>query len=127
VQDPPATKKQLQAQLDAFVAYYNEVRPHRALGRRTPASAFAARERARPSGPRIDPAGYRVRHDRIDASGRVTLRYKGRLHHIGVGMAYKGWRVVMLVAGLEVRILDLEGGQLRRVLVDPTKDYQPIP
>ena len=33
-QDPPATKKQLQRQLDRFVTYYNEIRPHRSIGRR---------------------------------------------------------------------------------------------
>lgn len=126
-QDPAVTKKQLQVQLDRFVAYYNEVRPHRGIARRTPAEAFAARERAYPTGPRIDCAGYRVRHDRIDRAGRVTLRYQGRLHHIGIGNAYRRWRVVMLVAGLEVRVLDLDGNQLRRLVIDPSRDYQPMP
>lgn len=125
-QDPAKTKKQLQVQLDAFVDYYNRVRPHRALGRRPPAESFAARERAYPTGPRIDCTGYRVRHDRIDKKGAVTLRHKGRLHHIGIGASYKGWRVVLLVAGLEVRILSLDGSQLRRLILDPTRDYQPM-
>ena len=79
--------------------------PTAAIGRRTPAEAFAAREKAFPTGPRIDCPGYRVRHDRVDKSGNVTLRYRGRLHHIGVGAAYKGWRVILLVAGHEIRIL----------------------
>jgi transposase InsO family protein len=126
-QDPATTKKQLQAQLDTFVAYYNTVRPHRALGRRTPAAAFAARQHAYPTGARIDTAGYRVRHDRIDPSGTITLRHAGRLHHIGIGMAFKRWRVVMLVAGLDIRVLDLDGNQLRRLTLDPNRDYQPIP
>lgn len=77
--------------------------------------------------PRINASGYRVRHDRVDTSGTVTLRHKGRLHHIGVGMAFKRWRVVMLVAGLEIRILSLDGTQIRRLILDPTRDYQPIP
>ena len=124
-QPPAETKKQLQAQLDRFVAYYNDVRPHRALDRRTPAEAFTARERCGPRGPRIDCAGYRVRHDRIDKTGGVTLRHKGRLHHIGIGRAYQGWQVVMLVAGLDVRVLTLDGVQLRRLTLDPSKDYQP--
>ena len=124
--DPPQTKKQLQAQLDAFVSYYNETRPHRAIGRRPPIEAFGAREKAGPSRPIIDCAGYRVRHDKISRNGNVTLRYKGRLHHIYVGAAYKGWRVVLLVAGLEVRVLSLEGNQLRRLKLDPSKDYQPL-
>ena len=120
------TKKQLQVALDRFVAYYNEIRPHGEIGRRTPTQAFAARERAYPVKPMIDVAGYRVRHDRVDKSGSVTLRHKGRLHHIGVGHPYIGWRVVLLVAGLEIRIITLEGDQLRRLKLDPTKDYQPI-
>ena len=45
---PPADIGELQAQIDRFVAYYNEIRPHRALGRRTPAQAFTARPKARP-------------------------------------------------------------------------------
>lgn len=126
-QDPASTKKQLQVQLDGFVDYYNRVRPHRAIGRRPPIEVFEARERAYPTGPKIDAAGYRVRHDRIDKRGAVTLRHRGRLHHIGVGAAFKGWRVVLLVAGLEVRILDLEGNQLRRLKLDPSRDYQPMP
>jgi len=125
-QDPALTKKQLQAQLDRFVFYYNEVRPHRAIGRRSPAQAFAAREKAHPTGARIDCVGYRVRHDKVDTKGAVTLRHRGRLHHIGVGAAYKGWRVVMLVAGLDVRVIGIDGSPLRHLKLDPTKDYQPM-
>jgi transposase InsO family protein len=125
-QDPPSTKKQLQVQLDHFAAYYNDVRPHRALARRTPAEAFAARAKAYPCGPRIDCNGYRVRHDRVSKAGNVTVRYRGRLHHIGVGAAYKGWRIVLLVAGREVRIISLDGDPMRRLILDPTKDYQPM-
>jgi len=126
-QDPTIFTKQLQRQLEAFADYYNHQRPHRALNRRTPAQAFAAREHAYPTRPLIDCSGYLIRHDRIDRSGRVTLRRHGRLHHIGIGNAYRGWRVIMLIAGLEIRILDQEGNQLRRLTLDPTKDYQPIP
>jgi transposase InsO family protein len=126
-QEPATTKKQLQAQLDDFVSYYNERRPHRALNRRTPLEAFAAREKARPLGACIDASGYRVRHDKIDRSGRVTLRYKGKLHHIGVGNPYAGWRVVVLVAGLDVKIIALDGSPLRHLILDPKIDYQRIP
>jgi transposase InsO family protein len=125
-QDPATNKKQLQRQLDRFAAYYNEIRPHRGIGRRTPAEAFAAREKAYPCGPRIETLGYRVRHDKVSKTGNVTLRYRGRLHHIGIGNPYKGWRVVLLVAGRDVRILTLDGTQLRRLTLDPTKDYQPM-
>jgi transposase InsO family protein len=125
-QDPAVTKKQLQGQLDRFVEYYNGVRPHRALGRQTPAEAFAAREKSSPRGPKIDCVGYKVRHDKVDKTGSVTLRHKGRLHHIGIGRAYGGWRVVLLVAGLEVQVLGVDGSPLRRLTLDPETDYQPM-
>jgi len=126
-QDPAATTRQLQGQLDRFVRYYNEVRPHRAIGRRTPAVAFAARDKSRPKGPMIDAAGYRVRRDKVDTGGTVTLRYRGRLHHIGVGRAYAGWRVIILVAGKDIRILGIDGSPLRHLTLDPGRDYQPMP
>jgi len=126
-QEPVLTKKQLQRQLYRFVADYNDIRPHRSIGRRTPSEAYAAREKAFPTGPRIDCLGYRVRHDKVSKTGNLTMRYRGKLHHIGVGAAYKGWRVILLVAGREVRIITLEGTQLRRLTLDPTKDYQPMP
>jgi transposase InsO family protein len=126
-QDPATTKKQLQHQLDRFVTYYNTVRPHRAIGRRTPAEAFAARDKSHPLGPKIDAAGYRVRHDKVDKTGSVTLRYRGRLHHIGVGRPYAGWRVILLVAGRDIRILGADGSPLRHLVLDTDLDYQRMP
>jgi transposase InsO family protein len=117
---------ELQAQVDRFVAYYNEVRPHRARERRPPRVAFEARDKARPSGPRIQVgAGVRVRRDRIDKNGKVTLRHRTRLHHIGVGHAHKGKRVIMLVDGLDVRVVSEDGELLRHLTLDPSRDYQP--
>ena len=116
---------ELQAQLDAFRAYYNEVRPHRAIGRRTPAEAYAARPKAAPVGLRI-PVHCRVRRDRLDRGGGVTLRHDSRLHHIKVGRRHAGTRVLMLVAGLDVRIVNEDGELLRELVLDPTRDYQPM-
>jgi transposase InsO family protein len=56
-QDLPHTRRQLQAQLDAFSTYDNEVRPHRAIGRRTPIEAFMAQARVMPVGPRANTTG----------------------------------------------------------------------
>jgi hypothetical protein len=123
-QEPAHTKRQLQGQLDRFVAYYNTRRPHRGIARRTPMAAFSAREKAYPCGPKIDVSGYRVRRDKVDKGGGVTLRHQGRLHHIGVGRAYRGWRVILLVAGREVQVLGADGSPLRRLRMDPATDYQ---
>jgi transposase InsO family protein len=126
-QEPATTKKLLQGQLNRFATTYNDERPHRSLRRRTPLEAWRAREKVGPIGPRIEAAGYRIRHDKVDRGGSVTLRYKGKLHHIGVGCPYAGWRVILLVAGLNVQILGLDGSPLRHLTLDPGVDYQRIP
>jgi transposase InsO family protein len=126
-QEGVETKKQLQRQIDRFVTYYNEFRPHRGINRRTPLSAYGAREKAAPSPAFVKVADRRLRLDRVDKSGRVTLRRSGRLHHIGIGNAYAGWRVALLVDDLDIEIVGLDGSPLRRLVLDPTKDYQKIP
>jgi transposase InsO family protein len=124
--DEFASIDELQRGVDFFARYYNEVRPHQAHGR-PPLAVYNERDKASPSieGQRISPAT-KVRRDRIDATGRVTLRHRARLHHIGVGRGHKGTRILMLVAGLDVRILDTEGALLRHLILDPTRDYQPL-
>ena len=125
-QDPAQEIAVLQAQVDRFVACYNEIRPHRAVGRRPPIVAFEARDKARPSGPKIVVgAGVRVRRDRIDKHGRVTLRHRTKLHHLGIGTRHRGKRVILLVHGLDVRVVSLDGELLRHLTLDPSRDYQP--
>jgi len=125
-QPPAGSIGELQRQVGRFVAYYNDVRPHQSIGRKTPRTIFQARDKARPSGPKIRVgAGVRVRRDRIDKGGKLTLRHGTRLHHIGVGHVHKGKRVTMLVNGLDVRVISLDGELLRHLQLDPTRDYQP--
>lgn len=125
-QPPTATIAVLQRQLDRFRRYYNTVRPHRALGRRPPQQAYDARPKARPSKPSI-PVHYRVRRDKIDTGGVITLRYDSQLRHIGLGREHSGKRVLALIADLYIRVVDAETGELLRELdLDPTKDYQPL-
>jgi transposase InsO family protein len=123
---PYVTIAELQSAVDRFVTYYNEVRPHRAKGRKTPLSAFESRARARPI-KRDDTftRELRVRHDIVDQHGSVTIRYKSKLHHIGMGRARKGTRIVLLVAGRHIRIITTEGELLRDFELDPARDYQP--
>jgi hypothetical protein len=91
----------------------------------TPAAAYAARPKATP-GDRSTDTHDRVRDDRVSKTGSVTLRYNGRLHHIGVGRTYAGTYVRLLVQDLDIRIVDTATGELLRELVlDPTRDYQP--
>ncbi len=122
---PATTITELQAQLDDFSTYYNTVRPHRAVDRRTPLQAFNARPRAFPSGYRIPPH-YRIRHDRIDTAGVITIRYNSRLHHIGLSKHLRGTHVIVLINNRDIRVLDHHTGRLiRKLVLDPTRDYQP--
>ena len=107
---------------------YHTARPHKSLRRRTPLEVYEeAREKAGSIGPCIVASGQRIHHDRIDRGGEVTLRSKGKLLHIGVGRPYAGWPVVMLVAGLDVQILGLDGSPLRHLTLDPDVGYQRMP
>ncbi|MFY9778848.1 MAG: integrase core domain-containing protein [Trebonia sp.] len=122
----PATLAELQTLPGTLAAVYNTRRPHRSLqGRATPATAYAARPRAVP-GDRAAGTHDRVRTDRIDATGLVTLRHSGKLLHIGIGRPHAGTRVLMLVQDLRVRVINAATGELIRELVlDPGKRYQP--
>lgn len=123
---PARTLGSLQSQLDDFVEYYNTVRPHRAIGRRTPEVAFAARKKARPSGkPFKVPPHCRVRQDKVNG-GNITLRYKSTLYHVGVGRRHEAKAVLILVANRDVRILTPDGTLLRHLTLDPKRIYQPI-
>ncbi|MGZ4121301.1 MAG: integrase core domain-containing protein, partial [Actinomycetota bacterium] len=115
----------LQRQLDRFCTYYNDIRPHRSLGRTTPRAAYDARDKARPSAAKITVASdTHVRHDRIDKHGKLTLRYRSKLHHIGIGRDHKGKRVLILREGLDVRVLTHDGELLRHLTLDPSRNYQ---
>jgi transposase InsO family protein len=121
---PPADDLgELQAHIDRFVASYNDARPHRSLGRRTPREVYNAKVKAQPVSANPD-AHFRVRHDRVDKTGCITLRYQSRLHHIGIGRAHKHRRVLLLIADRDVRIITEDGELLRQLTIDPTRDYQ---
>jgi transposase InsO family protein len=119
----PLTLAELQSLLDAFATIYHEHRPHRSLpGRATPAAAYAARPKASP-GDRTADTHDRVRTDRIDRTGLVSLRHSGRLHHIGIGRPHAGTRVLLLVQDLNIRVINAGTGELLRELVlNPDRD-----
>jgi hypothetical protein len=126
-QPPPRTIGQLQRQLDSYRSYYNTIRPHRALHRRTPAEAFTARPKAAATGTPLIDGHFRVRHDKIDSNGKLTLRHNSRLHHIGIGRRHAGKPARLLVHDLHIRILTTSGQLLRELQLDPERDYQPQP
>ena len=123
--DQPATVAELQALLERFVGEYNHRRPHRSLKHRaTPATVYTSRAKATP-GSRDDDAHERVRRDRVDKSGKITLRYQGQLYSIGIGRTHARTHVLVLVQDLDIRIIDAATGELiRELTLDPSKRYQ---
>ena len=125
--EQPSMIDDLQALLDAFVEEYNEHRPHRSLPHRaTPATIYRIRPKATPTpGGRQADTHDRVRSDRIDKSGKVTLRHGGQLYSIGIGRTHARTRVILLVQDLHIRIIDATTGELLRELtLDTSKRYQ---
>jgi hypothetical protein len=125
-QPPPASILELQRLLDTFVALYNQQRPHRSLPHNAPPGViYRARPKASPSTRHPD-IHWRVRRDRVDTTGRVTLRHNGRLHHIGLGRTHARTPVILLVADLDIRVIHATTGELlRHLTLDPTRNYQP--
>src|ERR1700760_1415100 len=123
----PATLADLQALLDTFAGICNTRRPHRSLPHRaTPATIYQARPKAIP-GDRSADTHDRVRTDRADPGGQLTLRVSGKLHHIGTGTENARTPVLMLIQDLHVRILNAATGELiRELTIDPGRDYQPL-
>jgi transposase InsO family protein len=108
---------ELQAQLDWFVEFYNQRRPHRALRGATPAEAWAARS---PAGPAEEPitlparvviSRHRVTGRGVIYLGRITIRLGARLAGTEITAVRYGRRLLLLDGGHPVRALTLTEGQ----------------
>lgn len=113
-----ATHADLQAQLDAFVAYYNHVRPHQALAGATPAEVWASAGRATPGPPLSAPS--RASLHSVNRGGHVGWR--GLV--VGVGSRFAGQQVLVVARGDDLAVF-AGGGLVRRFTVDRSRRYQP--
>ena len=122
---PPAPGiSDLQRQLHAFREHYNEHRPHRALDRATPAAAYRATPKAIPAPNGHTPGHYRLRYDRLDPKGKMTLRRAGRMHHLGVGAAHARKHVLAFADDHQITVADLATGEVLSVNhIEPNKSY----
>ena len=123
-QPPAATLADLQTQLDRFAEIYNNHRPHRALGRATPASAYAALPKATPTGAGPTIGHYRLRYDHVDTWGKVSFRRAGRMHHLGVGHTHRGTKILAIADDTTITVIQLETGEILSThTIDPAKTY----
>ena len=85
---PPAKAvAELQTLLNEFRDYYNTTRPHKALGRRTPHQAYTTGTKANPA--HNPTQEWRTRNDVVWDNGKTTVRYAGKLFHLGIGRKWK--------------------------------------
>jgi transposase InsO family protein len=123
-QPTAATLKELQAQLDRFQRTYNDLRPHRALNRLTPAAAYAATPKAPAAITIGNPGHYRLRYDRTDNHGKMSFRRAGRMHHLGVGASNAHRRVLAIADQTSVTVIDLSTGEvLSTHTINPNRNY----
>lgn len=113
----------LQQQLNYFRDRYNHDRPHKALHGKTPAHAYSARPKASPQdSSTLDHS--RNRYDKVDTTGKVTLRRAGKLHHLGVGRPHAGTRVTILTTRTHATVVNPATGEhLSEHRIDPAKNY----
>lgn len=122
-QPSAATIGEFQQQLDAFTDYYNHRRPHRELGRRTPAAIYGSLPKASPPGS-DDPSHYRLRYDRLDPQGKMSLRRAGRMHHLAAGLSNARKRVLAITDDTTVTVIELHTGEILSThLIEPNKSY----
>ena len=123
---PPAnTLPELQTRIDEFVDVYNHRRVHTSIGKVTPAVAYRRLPKDQPHDEGTT-SHHRIRHDRIDKTGTVSLRRGGRMHHISLGRPLKGTPVVLIIDDLNIRVVNKTTGELiRQLTLDPNIGYQP--
>ena len=118
---PPAVAlDQLQTQLDAFCEIYNNERPHRAIGRRTPAGVYAQTPK---TGPVDRPIGTPTNIHRVTVHNGVC--HINKTYSISIGAAHSSQQATIIITGLSCHIF-IAGRLIRHLQLDPTRRYQPL-
>ena len=69
---------------------------------------------------------YRVRRDKLDGGGKVTVRYLGQLRHLYVSYRRRRQPVTLLIAGPHLQVVAEDGSILRELSLDASRNYQPM-
>ena len=123
-QQPAAhTITDLQAQLEHYQHIYNTQRPHRALNRATPATAYTTRPKASPHG-QTPATHYRLRYDHVDTGGKVSIRRAGRMHHLGIGARHRGKPVLAIADQTTITVIHLLTSEILSThTIEPDRSY----
>ncbi|HEX5730500.1 hypothetical protein [Microbacterium sp.] len=72
---------------------------------------FLTAPKAIPSGA-ADRNHYRLRYDRVDTDGKMSLRRAGRMHHLGIGTEHRGKRILALADEHSITVVHLDTGKI---------------
>ena len=118
------TIAELQQQLDQFREHYNERRPHRTLQRRTPGQAYRATPKTAPASNGHAQGHYRLRYDRLDTKGKMSIRRAGRMHHLGIGTKHARKRIPAFADDHQITVANLTTGEVLSVhQIEPDKTH----
>lgn len=120
VQPQPITLDQLQTQLDEFVDYYNQQRPHRAIGRQTPAAVWNQTPKTGPAD-RALATPTNIHHVTVTAG----ICHINKTYSITVGAAHNGKQATVITTGLTCHVF-ITSHLVRQLQLDPTRRYQPL-
>jgi transposase InsO family protein len=112
------THRELQDQLDEFIAFYNDDRPHRSLAGDTPTERWAATTPATP-GPPL-PAVPNASLHTVQANNLISWSR----HRIAIGPGLAGQQLLVIARGDDLAVFG-PTGLIRRLTVDRNRNYQP--
>lgn len=110
---------ELQAQIERFVDCYNHQRPHRGIGRVTPAQRWAATPPAINLGVAL-PSPAQTATGTVDRGGQLCL---GRRYKIGLGQEWAGQTARIHFDNTHAAVF-IDHKLVRALRLDPTKRYQ---
>lgn len=112
--------EELQSHLDQFALIYNHQRPHRALGRRTPAQVFTTTPNVGPADRPIN-TPTSIGHPTVIA-GAISV---GSRYQIAVGNRWNGQQALTITTGPRCHIF-IAGQLIRALTINPSRKYQPL-
>ncbi|WP_251037019.1 hypothetical protein [Arthrobacter sp. ISL-28] len=121
---PRHTLEDLNEQLDKFRQIYNPRTPPPGSEPAHPCRGLHGNAQSSPTTAQGE--HWRVRTDRVDTDGKVTLRHAGRLCHLGIGRAHKHKRIILLAHGNEITAVEHGTGEiLAEFTIYPARGCQP--
>ena len=100
---------------------YNQHRPHRSLAPAHPGRGLHRHPQSGTRATTARPSHYRLRYDRIDNNGKISLRQAGRMHHLGIGAHQRTPRILAIVDETTVTVIHLTTGEI----IAPTPSTPP--